>query len=148
MSVLPQINRTFQRIGDRFGEIIDKDHFMGRTAFQENWMAPDKKVAFANVKSNEKEYVLEVAFPGYKKEEISIELEKDMLLIRADKKHKENVKESEFLRQEFCHDSMFRSFRVRPNIDVENIKAAFEHGLLSITLPQKYPSSVKQIEIK
>lgn len=148
MGILPEFNRTFHRIGDRFGEFIDKKHFMGRTPFQDNWMAPDKKTAYANVKSNEESYTIEVALPGYTKADVTIEVDHDMLLVRADKKHKEDVKTSEFLRQEFCHESMFRSFRLRPNIDAENIKAAFENGLLTLTLPHKHQSTSKQIEIK
>ncbi|WP_299459138.1 Hsp20/alpha crystallin family protein [uncultured Microscilla sp.] len=148
MSILPEINRTFHRIGDRFGEFIDKKHFMGRTPFQDNWMAPDKKTAYANIKSDEKAYTIEVGLPGYDKEDVKIDIDQDMLHVRAEKQYKDDVKTSEFLRQEFCHESMFRSFRLRPNIDAENIKATFENGLLTLTLPQKYQPNTKHIEIK
>ena len=148
MNRLPEINRTFHRIGDRFGEFIDKDHFMGRTPFQDNWMAPDKKVASANIKSTKKEYILEVGLPGYAREDIKIEIDKELLLVKATKESKGDVQETNFLRQEFCHDSMFRSFHLRPDIDVENITAVFDNGLLTLTLPQKNQTPTMQIEIK
>jgi len=104
----------------------------------------------ANVREDDKNYAIELALPGFSKEEISISFEDEILTVTAGHQPNEEVKEPKYTWNEFGYKSKYeRSFQLPETVDAENIGAAFENGILLVTLPKKdaKPSAVKQIII-
>lgn len=89
-----------------------------------------------NIKEEEKEFVLELAAPGLKKEDFKINLENHMLTISKETKEENKEEKTNFTRREFVYNSFSRSFKL-PKIILENkIKADYVDGILRITLPK------------
>ncbi len=104
----------------------------------------------ANVREDEKNYTLELALPGFAKEEITIKFEEDVLTITAGRQPKEDEKGPKYTWNEFGYKSKYeRSFQLPETVNADQISAAFENGILLVTLPKKevQPVVVKQITI-
>ena len=105
-----------------------------------------------DVKETDEGYELDVDLPGFKKEEIRLDLENGYLTISTEKalENKEE-KKGKVLRQERYSGTMSRSFYVGENLTEEDIKAKYENGVLSLSLPKKEARKVpekKQILIE
>lgn len=95
-------------------------------------------------------YILEADLPGFKKEDISVDIDKDCLTITAE--HKSEKKEENadsYIRRERYYGSYTRSFNVK-GIDTEAITAAYNDGVLTLTMPKKEPEipAARRLEIK
>ena len=104
----------------------------------------------ANVREDEKNYAIELALPGFTKDEISISFEDEVLTITAGHQPKEEVKGPKYTWNEFGYKSKYeRSFQLPETVNADNISASFENGILLVTLPKKevQPATVKQIAI-
>jgi HSP20 family protein len=104
----------------------------------------------ANVREDEKNYMLELALPGFSKEEITIKFEDEVLTITAGRQPKEDEKGPKYTWNEFGYKSKYeRSFQLPETVNADEISAAFENGILLVTLPKKEAqvSAVKQITI-
>ncbi|MBB4035122.1 HSP20 family protein [Dysgonomonas hofstadii] len=106
-----------------------------------------------NVSENDKAFSIEVSVPGYNKEDIKIEIEKDILRISAQSEvnNEEKDENQKVIRQEFRKSSFTRSFTIPENIDTENISATQKDGILQVSLPKMNKAledKVKKIEIK
>jgi len=104
----------------------------------------------ANVREDEKNYSIELALPGFSKDEISISFEDEILTVTAGRQPQEDVKGPKYTWNEFGYKSKYeRSFQLPETIDADTISAAFENGILHISLPKKevQASAVKQIAI-
>jgi HSP20 family protein len=108
-------------------------------------------VPAVNISENDKEWKLEVSAPGFSKEDFKINLEKEVLSVSAEHKEEVNKNEKNYTRREFSYGSFSRSFRIKENtVDVEKIGAAYENGILNITLPKMEVApekAVKEIKI-
>ena len=91
-----------------------------------------------DVKETDGGYELDVDLPGFTKEEIKLELENGYLTISTEKtlENKEE-KKGRVLRQERYAGTMSRSFYVGSYVTEEDIKAKYENGVLSLTIPKK-----------
>ncbi|MGI9543496.1 MAG: Hsp20/alpha crystallin family protein [Cyclobacteriaceae bacterium] len=132
MSVYRRRSKLFDRIGDQYRHFIDGDHFLGRSAFEDNWMTR----AESNLKRNGEGYQLEVALPGFDKKEISVTVHNDQLEIVAQSADQADV-ESDYVIQELNTSTKSRIFKLRPEIDTDQIKVNFKNGILRIALPYK-----------
>lgn len=104
----------------------------------------------ANVSEDENKYSIELALPGFSKEEVSIKFEEEVLTVTAGHQPKEDVKGPKYTWNEFGFKSKYeRSFQLPETVDADNISASFENGILNISLPKKevQPSAVKEITI-
>ena len=82
-------------------------------------------------------YVLEADLPGFKKEDISVDIDKDCLTITAEHKSEEKEENADsYIRRERYYGSYTRSFNVK-GIDTEAITAAYNDGVLTLTMPKK-----------
>jgi len=91
-----------------------------------------------NIFENLPNFVVELAVPGLKKEDFTIEIEEDTLKIsskRVEEKKEEN-NDSRVRRREFNYTSFERSFKLPENIKAEDIQANYENGVLRVTLPK------------
>lgn len=88
---------------------------------------------------------LDIDLPGYKKEDISIEILDGYMNIKA--KHNTTDEERDakgnLIRSERMFGSCSRSFYVGDNIKSEDIKASFENGVLNISMPSKQQKAIE-----
>ncbi len=103
----------------------------------------DISVPAANVKEEDKTYFLEIAAPGYKKEDFNITVDNNVLTIRAERKTPNKEEDAEkYMRREFHYSGFTRSFTLPEHVEEEYITAKFEDGILKIDIPrQKIPAS-------
>ncbi len=105
------------------GELIGYDH-----AFS---------VPSVNVVEKPDSFMLEVAAPGLEKGDFKVSVENGCLNISAHKEKKEEVKEGRYTRREFNYTSFQRSFNLPEGVKPEEVQAAYENGILKVTLPKK-----------
>ena len=96
-------------------------------------------------------YLIEVDLPGYKKEDIHLNLDGDTLSIEAERhlEHEDKEKKAKYLLSERSGGKYIRSFDVS-NVDTEAITAAYENGVLALTMPKKQPAAPasRRVEIQ
>ena len=92
-----------------------------------------------DVHEHEDCYEVDIDLPGFKKEEITLNLENGYLVIGAAKglDKDEKTKKGRLIRQERYAGAMQRSFYVGEHITEEDIKAKFEDGVLKLTVPKR-----------
>lgn len=90
-----------------------------------------------NIRENGDHYTVTLAAPGLKKEDISINIENNMLTIRSEKEETTESKEEKYTRKEYSYNSFSRSFSLPEDVKQEAIDARYEDGELKITLPRK-----------
>ena len=98
-----------------------------------------------DVKETDEGYEVDVDLPGFKKDEIKLELNNGYLTISTEKSlEKKDEKKGKVLRQERYSGTMQRSFYVGDSMTEEDIKAKYENGVLSLTLPKKEAKKVPE----
>ena len=92
-----------------------------------------------DVREHDEGYEVDIDLPGFKKDEITLDLENGYLTITASKGLNEDEKDQKgkFIRQERFMGTMQRSFFVGKNLTDEDIKAKFEDGVLKLSVPKK-----------
>ena len=115
-------------------------------------MAAVQGVMKTDIKENDKEYELTIELPGYKKENVNAELKDGYLIINAtNEKNDEEKDEKGYIRKERYYGSCQRSFFVGKNLKEEDIKAKYDNGVLTLTVPKevdRLPEEKKYIAIE
>ena len=140
MSLVKRNNLVFPAL---MNEILKPDWFGGLETVNTN-LPP------VNIKENETNFELELSVPGWLKDDIKIELEKDVLSVSAEVKTEEVKKDEKYTRKEFVLKSFRRAFTLPNTIDAESIKANYENGVLGFVLPKKadaLPKPKRMIEL-
>ena len=92
-----------------------------------------------DVKEHDDKYEVAIDLPGFKKDEIKLDLQNGYLTVAATKgvDKEEKDKKGKLIRQERYAGSMQRSFFVGENVTEEDVKAKFEDGVLKLAIPKK-----------
>ncbi len=104
-----------------------------------------------NIRETDRDFQLEIAIPGQKKEDFNIEVDNNVLTISMENKKEEEVKNDEYTRREFAYSSFKRSFTLPETVNEDKINAAYTDGILSFTLPKReeaLPKPKRMIEIE
>ena len=134
----------------------------GENLFNDDWMDfsfPDvdkvlygkhaKNVMKTDVKETDNSYEVDIDLPGFKKDEIEAKLENGYLTITAEKDLEKDQKEEagkKYICRERYSGSCQRTFYVGDEIEQDDIKASFKHGILRLDIPKKQPKP--QVEEK
>lgn len=105
----------------------------------------------ANLREDAKEFKAEIMLPGFEKEEIVVNIEKNILTITAKHESTETSDSDKYTWNEFSHLSQYkRSFVLPENVNADGIKAEYRNGILNISIPKVEPvqEPVKQISIQ
>lgn len=97
-----------------------------------------------DIKETDSDYQLSIEMPGFRKEEIKVSLENGYLTVSAEKAEKEEEgkeNSAKYLRRE-CRVSCQRSYYVGDDVQEENVKAKYENGMLSLTVPKVAPKKL------
>lgn len=95
-------------------------------------------------------YHIEVDLPGVKKEDISIDVKENQIVISGERSFKEERTDKDYYKVESSYGKFQRSFALPENVDVENIEASSQDGVLEVTLPKLKieKAEVKKIQVK
>lgn len=97
-----------------------------------------------NVITLENGFRIQLAVPGVPKHQIQIQVVENQLIISATNDNQETIEK--FVRQEFDYSRFKKTFTLHKNADVENMKASFDQGVLTITIMHMTPET-RKIEI-
>jgi HSP20 family protein len=94
------------------------------------------------VRETDTELVVEAELPGMDEKDVSVTLNNGVLTLKGEKKSEREEKKDNCHLMERSYGSFQRSFQVADTIDADKVKAAFEKGVLKVTLPKR-PEAVK-----
>lgn len=144
--LMPSIFRTNSLIDDLFdNDWFDDKEF--KNVEKKLYGHRAKNVMNTDVKETEDGYELEMDLPGFKKEEVSVELNNGYITIRAAKGLDEDEKEKKtgkYIRRERYSGACERSFYVGEEVTQQDIKASFKHGILKLDIPKKEAKKIEQ----
>ncbi len=145
LTVKPENRRVhLPRFSNLFDNIFESEL---PTFFNNEWV---KNVApSVNIRETKDAYLLDVAAPGFAKENFNVKVEDNLLTISAETRDEKLEEGEKFTRKEFSQASFTRSFTLPKTINSANIGAGYENGILKITLPKIEEAKSKgTIEVK
>ena len=105
-----------------------------------------KKLMKTDVQETQDGYVVDIDLPGFKKEEIQMQLENGYLTVNASKglEKEEKNEDGRYVRRERYAGSMSRSFYVGENVTENDIHPKYENGILTFSLPKEEKRAVEE----
>jgi HSP20 family protein len=110
-----------------------------------NYSSAGSTLPAVNIKETAENFEVEMAAPGMNKQDFNVELEDNMLTITPEKKNEREEKEGQrYSRKEFSYQSFQRRFTLPKDVvDVDQIQAKYENGLLHLLIPKKEEAKKK-----
>ncbi|WP_437396881.1 Hsp20/alpha crystallin family protein [Flagellimonas lutimaris] len=140
MSIVKRNNLFFPSL---MQDVMGPDWFGGT----EKW---NTSVPAVNIKDNTEGFELELAVPGMKKDDFTVEIDNDVLTISSEVEIENEENNENYTRKEFSFTSFKRAFTLPETVDGSKIDAKYEDGILKLTLPKKQealPKPKRLIEI-
>jgi HSP20 family protein len=117
----------------------------------QDWNHISATVPAANIIEADDHFNIDLAAPGKKKSDFTIELDEGVLTISSETETKSTEKDGSFTRKEFGYSSFKRSFNIPETVSADKISASYKEGILTVSLPKKaeaLPQPKKLISIK
>lgn len=139
------VRRNPSQYADPWRDFFDIDLWGNRPA--------NKASSFpaVNICEDDKNFMVDVVAPGFKKEDFKINMQDEILTISAESKQESKEGSGkEYSRREYSYSSFTRSFQLPENAKAESIGARYEDGVLKINIPktEHKPKASKQINIE
>ena len=132
-----EFNRLQQRLFGGTPTRRERDEEMSLGA----WIPP------VDIEEDQERIVLTAELPGFKEDQIDIQMEGGVLTIRGERKFEDKEDGKNYHRVERSYGQFVRSFTLPNNVDRERIQANFSNGLLRIELPKREEAKPRQIKI-
>lgn len=103
-----------------------------------------------NLRETDKSYEMSLIAPGLRKEDLKLNVTDDLLTISYEQKQDKEEKQEKWLRKEYKMQAFSRSFGLDDSVDINNITASYDNGVLHLNIPKKENARrlSKTIEIK
>ncbi|MDB4584667.1 Hsp20/alpha crystallin family protein [Draconibacterium sp.] len=139
----PRYSTNKVLVDELFNNFLKNDH-------HESYLHNCGSKPATNIFETEKEFKLEVLLPGYKKDDVQINLNNNLLTIKVENEVKEEKSgEYKYAHREFGAYNFEKQYHVPKSVNGDNISARFENGVLNIELPKKEEALEKApVEIK
>ncbi len=140
MSTLVKSN-GFPTFGSMLEDFWNTDKFFNRPFFsRENLPA-------VNVKEKKHAYELEMAAPGFKKEDFKLTIEDGLLTISAETSNEQKEEKENYTRQEFSYNSFSRTFTLPENVVSDDVAAKYQDGMLKVELKKSGKTAAPKKEV-
>lgn len=132
MRLAKRCNSYLPERNDFFNQVLGKDFFMEpQHFFGQNHQAR------VNIKQDDTQYEIEVAAPGYNKEDFKLELENHVLTIEAENTNAKTDSGDQYTHQEFQNSAFKRAFTLpKGKANESDITVAYNNGILNIVIPK------------
>jgi len=126
-----------------------KDPFFSELSFTAPWRAVSALgMPQTDILETESELQLRVDLPGHDPKSIQVKLEGDTLTLQSERQAESQQKGSNYLRTERTFGAFARSFVLPSTVDGSKCQAAYEHGVLTLTMPKREEAKPRAIEIQ
>ena len=113
------------------------------------WGSYSSRMPAVDVEETGDAYIIKAEMPGFKEDDVKITVDKHVLHIAGEvNENEENKDGRKYLIRERRHSSFERSFSLPDGLDESKISAAFDNGILTVTLPKTPEEQPKRIEVK
>jgi len=127
----PRYSANKVLIDDLFNNFFKND-------YHENYEKSCGSKLATNVFETDNEFKIDVLLPGYKKEDVQINLHNNILTIKVENEVKqEKSEEYKYAHREFGAFNFEKQYRIPKSVNAEKISAKFENGVLNLVLPKK-----------
>jgi HSP20 family protein len=142
MSIINYKKPLFPKWDNFFEGFLPEDRFL-------TFDAKYDMVPAANIEEKEEAFVISMAVPGVKKDDINIEVNDNVISISSEKEVSSEENEKNFSRKEYSYNSFRRTFRLPQNVMEEKIEANYKNGELILHLPkvEKEVKMAKKIKV-
>lgn len=154
MSLIKSNKRRTPRLSNVFRNDPFFSDLMDRKSMFENFFDTNGDFDISpamNIKEKEKEFEVELAAPGLRKEDFNITLDEGILTVSAQKEESKDEEKEGFITKEFNYNSFSRSISIPESIDEEKeVTAKYEDGVLKLKLHKKEnmePKKARRINI-
>lgn len=113
----------------------------GEEVSNRSWVPP------VDIQETEEGYRLQAELPGLTKDDIQITLENNVLRLTGERKYERDVKKESFHRIERTYGTFSRAFALPHQVNAEGVQAAFENGILTLTVPKAEQAKPRKIAI-
>lgn len=93
-------------------------------------------------------FVIKVELPGVDEKDVGVSISENTLTIKGEKKKEEEEKGEHYYSCERCYGAFQRSFQLPTNVQGDKVEAAFDKGVLKMTIPKAEEAKKKEIQIK
>jgi len=100
-----------------------------------------------DIYETENELVIKADLPDVNPQNLDIRVENNILTIRGERKFESKVTEDNYLRVERAYGSFSRSFSLANSVKTDDIKADYQNGVLTLSLPKREEAKPKQIKV-
>ena len=118
------------------------DEIWGRSAFGRA-LAPS-----VDISEDDGHYVVSAELPGTKREDVTVELQGDVLTIRGEKRNEREEKKEKRRFVERSYGTFSRSFTLPADADGERVSASFKDGVLTVTIAKRPEAKPRVVDIK
>lgn len=101
-----------------------------------------------DVRETDKEYILDIALPGVRKEDVKVDVKDDILTVAGEKKSEKEEKGKTWLRRESSYGSFQRCFALPEGLHTEDVKASYKDGVLTLTMRKPMEVKSRGVSIK
>jgi HSP20 family protein len=129
-----EMNRLFNQFFQ--GGTGEEASWGGRT-----WTPP------VDIYETDEALILKAELPGVSKNDVSIEIHQNTLVLRGQRRHEAEVKEDRYHRVERAYGSFQRSFMLPTLVDQEHVRATYRDGVLELRLPKSEATKPKRVAI-
>ncbi|OJJ19397.1 heat-shock protein Hsp20 [marine bacterium AO1-C] len=120
------------------------DHFFNRGINKVVGTESVKTNPLVNISEDADGFLIELAAPGLNKEDLKVDVDKNLLTIKAEKttedtksEDKDNKNKSKYTRKEFNFTAFKRSFTLPESVAKDQVTASYEDGILKVSVPKK-----------
>ena len=135
---LVKSNKSGNLFPSVFSDFFDNDRF-----FSNQWFEKASNVPAVNIKETDAEFDVELAAPGFKKGDLKVDIDNNVLTISAEKKEEKEEENKRFTRKEFSYSSFSRSFTLPQSVNADKIDAKYNDGILKLIIPKKEEAKAK-----
>ena len=135
-------DETFDRFRSEFEDVFFPSYWDKAMS-----LLPETRVPAVDLEDNEKDYRLKAEMPGFKKDDVEIDVDDNTVVITGTAGWKYDKKEHEYLCKERACKTFYRIVDLPEEINVNEVTADLAEGVLAITLPKKTPKQKRKVKI-
>lgn len=112
--------------------------------FIDNSIFRDRCFPLVNIRNLDKEFRIELAVPGYKKEDLHVEVAEGLLTVSSEQREERESDQDGWERREFRYNSFSRSFDLPDRADADGVVADFKDGVLNLIIAKKAEAKLER----